>query len=377
MRSLRHAIHCSTTVAVLTACAAEPGPAHRASVAGPVTAADTDALARARAVSRGLDFLHRFASDPANLAAIGDELLWCFQLLSTTLTDPEARAVAEHRARALAEAWVERASVPEHRPGVLTLWDLATTLTVAEALGVRHDPLRRALEAWIPTHTVDAWIGFDPRREPPPTAALRLEGEEACVARGETAGAGGCRPLTTSITDLDVFYDALITAYFGELFGTPFGARHAEVMQWLPQYYPYPAPSQIGSEAYSNLTYLVTHVVYTANDYGRRSLRPIDFPDEHALILESLDVWVAAGDVELYAELVDNLGSFGHRLDTDPRLAGAVAAILKLQNEDGSFGDPAAEAYTRYHTTYNAIDALRVDRYAALDTVATSTSSGR
>jgi hypothetical protein len=256
---------------------------------------------------------------------------------------------------------------PAERPTVLALWDLATTLSVVERLGVEHPALRARLEEWIPSYSIEDWLGFDPNRGPPPTAELRLEAEEACAARGEEVGAKACAPVVTRIPDLDVFYDAIITGYFGETFGTPFGARHRDVVSWLPQLYPYASATEWGYERYSDLTYIVTHVIYTENDYGRRTLRPIDFPEEHRFLLDSLDYWLAAEDIEVYAEIVDNLASFGHRLDEDPRLARAIASILAAQNQDGSWGDVEGDAYTRYHTTYNAIDALRVDRYRALE----------
>jgi hypothetical protein len=63
-------------------------------------------------------------------------------------------------------------------------------------------------------------------------------------------------------------------------------------------------------------------------------------------------------DGEMLGECVDSLKAFGLK-DTNPLVKAGMEYLLRKQNADGSWGETDADSYTRYHSTWTAIDGLR------------------
>jgi hypothetical protein len=341
----------------LTACAA--GPSDALWRESRFTRAERD-----HAVRHGLELIYSQAENDQEFFVdnIGD-FLWCYYSIVATTPDEELRAYALERGRALAERWKRGVwGLPLHA-GMGVTWDLASTLYVAEELGVHHDTLRAQLEPAIRRWSVKRWLDFDPRTQPPPTTELKLTGAEACAAVGKPGS--GCPEVTREIVDMDIFYDAMITTYFGDRFGVTHGATFDEFIHWLPQLYPYGTREELGDETFYDLIYIVTHVVYTHNDYGVRRLSPLDLPEEFLFLRDNFHVPYGDGDCETYAEFVDTMKSFGLTPETDANMALAIESLMALQNADGSWGDPGlTDPYDIFHTTWTAIEALRDYRFA-------------
>jgi hypothetical protein len=104
---------------------------------------------------------------------------------------------------------------------------------------------------------------------------------------------------------------------------------------------------------------LVTHVVYTTNDYDARPLSPAELPEEFAFLkAHALDREVL-GDGEMLGEFMDSLRGFGMTLK-DEVIQRGFTELLSKQNPDGSWGDmKSGDIYDRYHPTWTAIDGLR------------------
>lgn len=317
------------------------------------------------AVYRGLRFIYETAADETAFRLYASDYLWCFFSVAATTSDRELRHRALIMGRDLAERWRALDRSPAEQADADEVADRAMALEASEGLGVRDDALRAALEARVPEFDSIAYLGFDPRTAKPPAKQYVVSGEEACIAAGTPdAEPATCESKAFVYTDLDVFYDALITTYFGDRFGTPFGARFAELIKWRGELLPYPTRQALGEEAFYDLVYLVTHIVYTHTHYGQQRIEPSTLPEEHAFLSLHLADVVADGDPETYAEFIDTLEAFGETPEKEPLLARAVDGVLGAQNEDGAWGDTDIEdAYDRFHPTWTAIDALGERHY--------------
>jgi hypothetical protein len=157
----------------------------------------------------------------------------------------------------------------------------------------------------------------------------------------------------------DVWTDALITTYSGEIYGVTLGARYRDVIRWIPEMRPYPTRASISTNAFYNVTYAITHVIYTLNNYNRYLLSPEWLPQEFQYLKTNLEETVKLQDPETLGEFLDTLRVFG-MTERDALIRTGVEYVLSKQNADGSWGDlKDPDVYNRYHSTWTAIDGLR------------------
>lgn len=325
---------------------------------------------RNQAVARGLDFIYRTAAPEKSFEEYASDYLWCFYTIAEATTDPGTRRRALEYGRELARRWRSANSRVPPKADADMISELTMSLEASEKLGVGQPALRVDLEKRIPDFSAADFLAFDAKKGPPPNRVITLRGEEACTAAGidrktVEAPETDCPAVKRTIPDYDTWYDALITVYFGDRFGVPHGATFADLMRWRSALIPYPDRAFLGEDAYYDLVYLVTHLVYTHNDYNLRRLEPAELPREYAFIRRNLPVVMADGDAETYAELVESLRSFGHTPKADPEIAAALTTLMASQNEDGSWGEAEdSDVYNRYHATWTAISALIDCRFA-------------
>ncbi len=321
-------------VAACTAPSAPPAPPERPVTLRPVDwpAAPFTPEARRHAVRRGVEALIGMGEDEAFFAENAGDLLWCLSSLHQTAADPEVSVAAGVAGRRLARRWLVERPALSPAASVDLASDQLLTLGTIEELGLSDATLRAELVARLARISPRRLVGFDPRRPP---------------------------PLRVGYVDVDLFYDALITVYFGERMGVQLGGAFAQLLTWLPQLWPYPTAAQLGEERYWDLVYLVTHLVYTQNGYGARGLDPTAHAEELAFLRDALAPVLEDEDLETAAELVDTLRAFGAWPGDDPPLAEIVVALLGAQGEDGSWSRAGDTSYDRYHFTWTAIDALR------------------
>jgi len=157
-----------------------------------------------------------------------------------------------------------------------------------------------------------------------------------------------------------------VTSYSGDVYGVTLGASYADVAKWAASMRPYPSPARLreGDNEYEfvGLTYAVTHLVYTQNDYGMYRLAPDSMPQEFDFLRTNIGLAETEGNGEMLGEFMDTLRAFG-RNDSDPEMRQAIAYLLLTQNPDGSWGDTTETVYTRYHSTWTAVDGLRQYAY--------------
>jgi len=319
---------------------------------------------RDRAVVLGLDFIYGTAKPKKNFKEYASDYLWCFYTLAEATRSPRTRQRALKYGVELAKRWRRLNRTVPTDADADDVSELTMSLEAAEKLGVRHDSLRAELERRIATFSAEDFLDFDPKLGPPPEEEITLKGKEACVAAGIPRDAG-CPEVKLRIPDYNIWYDALITVYFGERFGTAHGATFGQLMRWRAQLIPYPSREEIGEDAYYDLVYLVTHLVYTHNDYNLRRISPAKSPREYEYLKRNFAVVMADEDGETFAEFVEILKAFGHAPETDARMAEAIQSLLGSQNADGSWGEvDEKDVYNRYHYTWTAVCALIDFRFA-------------
>jgi hypothetical protein len=318
------------------------------------TTADRDA-----ALERGMNFLYRTASDPKIFADWGHDLLWCFYTISSTAKNPKLREMALKMGHERALEWRRIHPVIPAKTNVDRLSDLVSGSDAADRLGARDPGFKQQLREAVRAYTVTDFLLFDPAREPPPSD---IPDQCPKCERWNSRGATVCRycgaPLTMR-SRYDVWTDALITTYTGDISGITLGVPYRDVIRWIPVMRPYPSRKNAGTDTFYNVAYAITHVIYTLNDYNRYLLSPEWLPQEFQYLKTNLEETVKLQDPETLGEFLDTLRDFG-MTERDPLIRAGVDYVLSKQNPDGSWGDLTdPDVYTRYHSTWTAIDGLR------------------
>ena len=278
-----------------------------------------------------MNFIHQVASDSSTFADWGHDLLWCFYTISATAKNPKLRQMAHEFGYERALEW--RRIHPAVPPGITAddLANLAFGSDAADRLGAPSPAMKEQIRQAAARYSVIDFLQFDPAREPPPS--------------------------------YDVWSDALITTYTGDTYGVTLGAPYRDVIRWISVMRPYPPRSALASaQAFYDVTYAITHVIYTLNDYNTYRLSPSGLPQEYQYLKANLEEAIKLEDPETVGEFLDTLRAFG-MTEADPLIQTGVAYVLSKQNPDGSWGDEGATVYDRYHSTWTAVDGLRQYAY--------------
>jgi len=309
-------------------------------------------------VERGLRFIYSVASEPGALARWGHDLVFCFSSVSATSLNPDLRALAQRMGYERALEWRRlHPRPPRDNPASLSNFVFGTL--AANALGVPGEPDRELVRDAAAGFPATGFLGFDPSREPPP-ADIPAECPR-CALRNRR-GAVRCERCGAALrfeTRYEVWLDALILTYRGDVYGVKLGAGYADVLKWIEAMRPFPPLDyRPGRQSYYG-AYAVTHVIYTLNDYGRYQLSRDWLPREFRYLEKNLRAPALHGDPETLGELMDTLRAFGVS-EKDRIFQHAVDYELAHQNRDGGWGDPATDdPYTRFHSTWTAVDGLR------------------
>lgn len=313
---------------------------------------------RDAAIEHGLQFMYKVASNPQYFSRWGPDLMFCFYTISSTARNEALRGMALRMGQERARQWRrEHTNIPAGGPDDLALFvygtDNAELLLGDHNSGLKH----RLIEAARRFSATD-FLGFDPRREPPPTDIPELCPK--CNHRNPR-GAAVCEKCGTPLTfrnPYDVWLDSLIRTYQGDAYGVTLGASYPQALQWIWKMRPYPVPSE-DEDAFDDVSYAITHVVYTLNDYHKYRLSPVWLPQEFSYLKSNIVAAERFEDGELIGEFMDALRAFGED-DASPEIRAAMEYLLSTQNPDGSWGDEDdTDMYTRYHSTWTAIDGLR------------------
>jgi hypothetical protein len=226
----------------------------------------------------------------------------------------------------------------------------------ADYLGLPDPQLKEKIRIAARRFTPEDFLRFDPSKEPPPTDfPYRCSQCKRRNARG-TKVCDHCGHPLQVLPRYDVMFDALVTTYSGDRWGVWLGGSFGDVVQWIPSMRPYPAPRAHDAD-FDSTAYLITHIIYTLNDYDLYKLKREWLPQEYDWLRAWFHLNIAAGDAETLGEFMDTLRALGVE-NTDPQLRQGIEYLMSHQNPDGSWGSTKAHVYTRYHTTWTAMAGL-------------------
>jgi hypothetical protein len=296
---------------------------------------------------------------PRHFAEYGDDFLWCFSSIAATSSDRDVANLALRMGQERARQWrLEHPSVPENASAT-KIMVLISGSYAADRLGVVDHRIRQDLIRAAGRYRAEDYFDFDPTKEPPPADVPEQCGKCRTYNRRGVRVCQECGSALTMSSRYSVLLDALLALYTGERYGVRLGGALEDATQWVPQFRPYRGREAGRDEDWSDLTYLITHLIYTLNGYGQFRLQPEWLPDEWAFLRANLKEAIAMDDPETAGEFLDTLKSFGMS-ERDPSIRTGMEFLLSRQNPDGSWGEPgAADPYARYHPTWTAIDGLR------------------
>ncbi len=315
---------------------------------------------RDSAVERGLFFISQLAENPECLLELGPDLLWCFYTISDTSKDQRIRQIARRIGRESAHRWQRENSEPPPDPdGLMTF--ICGVDAAERLLGESDQALKNRLRTLVSSFGAVDFLAFDPGCEPPPKDIPELCSNcERSNSRGADVCSGCSAPLIFR-SYYDIWQEALVTTYSGEIYGVQLGAPYRDVIRWISSMRPYPVHGSLTLGAYDfhHAFYAITHVVYTLSHYGRFRLTPSLFAQESAYLEASLVTAKKLHDPEMLGESMDTLYSLG-RDQSDPNIMEGIYFLLSCQNQDGSWGNIEDEdIYNRFHSTWTAVDGLR------------------
>lgn len=310
------------------------------------------------AVERGLQFIYQIARDPKAFAGWGHDFISCFHDIAETSKNPKLRDMARGMGHERALEW--RREHPQPPGGdPIDLQNFVSGDIAATGLGVPGETDREQVRRAAARFSAVDFLKFDPTRELPPSD---IPQECPKCRRQNRRGVTKCENCGAALEFEDryeVWLDALIVTYRGDVYGVKLGASYDDVLRWIKAMRPYPSPKKLGFDETFFATYAITHVIYTLNDYSRYRLSRAWLPQEFQYLKRNLGEAISAEDPETLGELLDTLRAFGMS-EKDRPIRKAVEYELAHQNADGSWGDMRSEKlYVRYHSTWTAVDGLR------------------
>lgn len=314
---------------------------------------------RDEAVERGLSFIARLACEPQTFTEWGHDLLWCFYTISTTAKNGKLREIARRIGIEHAQRWRIQFTEPPANDVESLIRFVYGTDIADKLLGDSDKELKRRIEAAVQHFTAIDFLCFDPRHEPPPKDLPEQCPEcDHKSARGATA-CEKCKAPLCFRSAYDIWLDSLVTTYSGDAYGIQLGASYPEALRWISVMRPYAAPEHSDQEQFDDVSYAITHIIYTLNEYGKYRLSPAWLPQEYRYLRTHISEAERYQDWETLGEFLDTLRAFG--LDeSDVEIQIGMDYLLSHQNPDGSWGDSDdPDVYNRYHSTWTAIDGLR------------------
>ncbi len=310
-----------------------------------------------RAIIRGLEFIYSTTADAEDFRSYGYDYLFSFYQISVTSQDSTVRRIARQMALDCARRWRKVFPTVEDGADPDSVVQMIFDRLAVDNLGFEDKQLKSRLADLACQFTCEQYFWFDPRIEPPPLDVPAECGCGASNARGATHCLD-CGQALQMMSAYEVWVVALIRSYLGERYGVTLGARHSDVLRWVPVMRPYPPQDCASYNDFLWAVYAATHITYTLNDYNIYGLRPGWLPAEFAFLQRSLGVMIAKDDPDAVGEIMDSLKSYG-LTKADRMIEEGTHYLLSRQNPDGSWDAPdAVDVYDRYHPTLAAINGL-------------------
>jgi len=287
-------------------------------------------------------------------------MIFCFYTIANTAKNEKLRETARGMGEERARQWRhDNPDPPTNDADALYIYVMGAQ--AADKLLGPDERLRSRVQSAAKHFSVIEFMHFDPTREPPPANIQEPCPECDDQNPGSSPACQKCQTPAAFRSPYDVWLDALIESYSGDAYGVKLGASYREVLQWITKMRPYPSPTD--EATLDSVTYAITHVIYTLNEYHQYRLSPAWLPQEFKYLKTNISQAETYEDPEILGEFLDTLRAFGEG-DSAPEIRAGMDYLLSHQNPDGSWGDmDDTDIYTRYHTTWTAIDGLRQYSY--------------
>lgn len=328
--------------------------AERALAAAAAAQGDGDGAAcgaRELCVARGVTWMHREASRPERFQEHAPELMCSLAGVARAAAAAAGGADATQGtplgalcvrlALQLAERWLcENTRLPEGYSSEDVFYT-ANGISALRALGQEDDPRVAALTA----HVRAAMRRFQPQ------AFLGYDARQG--AQMLPSGRPACREVT----------EALIAAYFLHSAGMDLGgafsfAAQLEMVRALPLWSAPGPESGLPEGEYIDQLYLVTHIVFTASQWGSVRLDSTNFANEFGALERGLVEARRRCDVELVGEVAQCLKILGLKEDRHAALREACEWLVARQESSGAWSGADVDYRTRNHSTMCAVGAL-------------------
>lgn len=305
---------------------------------------------RLAAVNKAIDRVYEMSLADENFELFGNDMIQCFYDVATVTGEPirsKTLKYVEHLANrwkytVMQEGWKDDDDIPTPSEVI----DVIIGMYCMERVGIRHDVKSEVLEFMDSEGAYPAaeyFGGWDPKSGPPP-----LTGNIEVTSN-------------LPISHFRSFSNSLIHAFYADRVGLSLGCSFCDIFQWLPMLRPYKAVHELDYQEYIDQCYMITHIIFTCNNWGELSLDPALFPHEYFFIRANFDIHLQQRDVHLIAEFMECLRCFGCKDDNDFIKRG-TNALLALQLDNGIW-DPSDEPYRTYHATMCGAQALLAHRY--------------
>ena len=164
--------------------------------------------------------------------------------------------------------------------------------------------------------------------------------------------------LNSNLLNLFQILQALIYTFYADRVGLSLGdCSYLEVFKYLPLFHPYKSPSELPSwQHFIDQCYMVTHIVFTNNNWGELQLPPALYTHELLFIRYYFLLFVRQKDTHLLSEFIECLRAFGCD-DKDELIRLGMRCLLSLQTPEGLWDagededEEEVDAYRTYHAT--------------------------
>jgi len=315
-----------------------------------------DEAAVRSAMLRGLAFLERFALGDVCWRGCAPDVSYMFFHVATRSSDRAFASRARTIARGAARRWCrDYPRLPPDTPAEAVLWWFAYGTCAPTALGLDTRAMRRDLARAVRGCCPRDFLGFDPRREAPPSTVC-----EPCECGAPAVDAVKCPACGERIERLhpyQAWQGAMVGAHIAETIGLDIGCTVRDALRWRARMQPYPDVRRRITEAGWHAFYAVTHLVYVLDDYSLHLLLPGLLAPEIELVRAVCRHALADDDIEMLGESIDVLLAVGED-EAGELVSRARRRLLAAQNRNGSWGDRDDDPYTRFHKTWVALDGL-------------------
>ena len=258
------------------------------------------------------------------------------------------------------EGWTEDKN---GKPTVQEIINVVIGMYCLERIAISHKFKDEVMKS-VSLHTAMDYYGWDPVNENVPSTKI----PERCTHCGllndrDKKMCFKCGKKLVMQSPYRIMSNALIHSFFAYKAGVVLGTPFINVLKHLPEFRPYKGHDMLEWEDYFDQCYMITHVIFVLSNWGELSLDQNMFPHEYFFIIRNLPVHMYTGDIHLVSEFLECLRIFGTP-DSSELIQKGITLLLENQNVNGSWdSNKGTDAYTQYHATMCACQAMLAHRY--------------